>query len=104
MWPKMAIMTRPSVAMIVQSSGMLKASPACADSLARRAIIHSPVTSTSSTAASTAERKRCRVEYIRRTRSGGSSCIAAGRRKKWAKTMPPIHTTMARMWSSLRMA
>ena len=34
----------------------------------------------------------------------GSSVWTAGRKKKWANTMPPIHTTMDSRWISLREA
>ncbi|MNL69903.1 hypothetical protein D3C87_1948240 [compost metagenome] len=86
--------------MMVQSSGMAKLPPACTVCLATRPIIHSPLPSTTTTATLTAAKNRCSTSCIRRTRCGGSSDSAAGRKKKWANTMPPIHTMMDRTWAS----
>jgi len=104
MWAKMAIISTPSAAIRVQSSGMLKASPACTVSFAARPIIQPPETNTTSTATNTARKKRRSAACISGMRCGGGNCIAAGRRKKWANTMPPTQTTMDSTCSSLRVA
>src|SRR3989344_5820631 len=70
MCPKMTIIARPSVAMIVQSSGMAKLPPACTDCLATRPIIHSPLPSTTSTATPTAAKKSCSTSSMSRTGCG----------------------------------
>ena len=90
--------------MTVHDSGMAKLPPDCTVCLATLPIIHRPVPSTSTMATDTALKKRCNTSAISRTRASGASVWAAGRRKKWANTMPPIHTMRDRTWTSLRVA
>eukprot|EP00952_Eustigmatos_sp_NYUAD-ZCMA_P002243 10015-Eustigmatos_ZCMA.PRE.1 len=81
--------------MTVQASGISKLPPDCTTCLATRPSIHTPLASVSSAATSTAWKKRPSTSCISRKRTGASSWATAGRRKKCANAMPPIHRMMA---------
>ncbi|MNQ33559.1 hypothetical protein D3C85_469930 [compost metagenome] len=55
-------------------------------------------------AASTAFRNGPSTEAISRSRTGGSSCAAAGRRKQCANSMPPTQRITAMTWTNLMAA
>ena len=65
-------------------------------------IIHTPLPTTSTTDTDTAAKKRCNTASIRRMRPATLSSVpaTAGRKKKWANTMPPTQTMMDNRWTS----
>ena len=101
---KIATIATPSTAMTVQASGIWKLPPDCTTCLATRPSIHTPLASASRDAASTAWKKRPSTSCISGSRTGGSRRATAGRRKKWANTMPPIQTMMDSTCRVLRVA
>jgi len=91
---KIATIAMPSTDMMVHAIGISKLPPDCTNCLATRPSIHTPLASVNNEATSTAPKKRPSTSCMNRKRTGGSSWSTAGRRKKWVKTMPPIHTMM----------
>ena len=59
-----------------------------------RAMSSHPDSRMATTATATSRKKRPSAKAMSGSRAGGSrTCMAAGRKAKWAKTMPPSQTT-----------